>query len=117
MDFSKYKAAILYKPLKNEIDYNDPSFPFKIASNKLLLPNDKSEDWLICAAEDYRKTKYKDPKMELRNILSRNKYGHSQQEQSRWVRNSELDVNELAKTMNCFMIFHRDFKSKISAVL
>lgn len=38
------EAAILYEPLKNEIDFNVSSFPLKIPANQLILPNIKNSD-------------------------------------------------------------------------
>ncbi len=41
---SRCAAAILYQPLKSEIDYNNRSFPLEIPVNNLVLPNNKNND-------------------------------------------------------------------------
>lgn len=41
---SRCTATILYKPIKNEVDYNDSSFPLEIPKNSLILSNDKNSD-------------------------------------------------------------------------
>lgn len=57
---SQCKVSILYKPLKNEIDYNDHSFPLKIYSNNLILPNNKDSDpfeWATKCMTKFKNTK------------------------------------------------------------
>ena len=43
-EISKCDTCILYKPQKNEIDFNDPTFPINIKQNKFYLPNDKDSN-------------------------------------------------------------------------
>lgn len=49
------KASILYKPLSDEIDYHNPSFPIEIYADNLILPNNKVADpsvWAVnCIAK------------------------------------------------------------------
>lgn len=41
---SKCTASILYIPAKNEVDYNDSSFPLKIPWNNLIISKDRASD-------------------------------------------------------------------------
>src|SRR3989344_4869149 len=53
----KCDSVILYKPLFDEIDYNDPSFPLKLFSNNLVLPDDKNSDpfkWATICKSKYK---------------------------------------------------------------
>ncbi len=46
---SQCTATILYIPTKNEIAFNDPSFPIKISNNNVVIPKDRSSDPFECA--------------------------------------------------------------------
>lgn len=41
---SQRGASVLYKTLKNEVDYNNRSFPLKIYANNLTLSNNKKSN-------------------------------------------------------------------------
>ncbi len=40
----KYDSCILYKPLKDEIDYTLSHFPLLLPQEKIILPSDKNSD-------------------------------------------------------------------------
>lgn len=48
---SECTASILYLPIQNEIDYNDPSFALKLPNEKFILPKDKNSDPFQIATE------------------------------------------------------------------
>ena len=57
---SQCEASILYKPLKDEINYSGYSFPLKIHANNLTLPNDKNSkpfEWAAKCINKFRDTK------------------------------------------------------------
>jgi len=41
---SRCAGSVLYTPAKSETDYNDPSFPFKIPRDRILIPTDKDSN-------------------------------------------------------------------------
>lgn len=54
------EISILYKPLKDEINYNDQSFPLKIHLNNLILPDNKDSDpfeWADKCITKFKNTK------------------------------------------------------------
>lgn len=57
---SQCRASILYKPLKDEINYNARSFPLEVHKENLILPNDKDCDPFEWATKC--KTKFKNTK-------------------------------------------------------
>lgn len=40
----KCTASVLYVPAKNEVDYNESSFPLKIPSDSIVIPKDRHSD-------------------------------------------------------------------------
>lgn len=57
---SQYSASISYKPLANEVDCNDVSFPLKIHANNLVLPQDKNSnpfEWAACCEKEFQNEK------------------------------------------------------------
>ncbi len=58
---SDCQGAILYKPFAGEVDYSDPTFPFKIHSEIIVLPSDKETDPFVLAAKCVEQFKNKNP--------------------------------------------------------
>jgi hypothetical protein len=57
---SDSQGVVLYKPLAGEIDYTDPSFPLKIVSEIIMLPDHKEADpfeWAAQCAEQFKNKK------------------------------------------------------------
>lgn len=57
---SQCGASILYKPLRNEVDYNNSPFPLEIQINNLTLPNNKDGnpfEWAAKCIAKFKNTK------------------------------------------------------------
>lgn len=57
---SQCEASILYKPLKDEINYDDRSFPLEVHKNNLILPynkNSKPFEWATKCITKFRDAK------------------------------------------------------------
>jgi 5-formyltetrahydrofolate cyclo-ligase len=46
-NYIKYTACILYKPMKDEVDFNEPSFPIEIPHNKIILSQNPKIDAFV----------------------------------------------------------------------
>lgn len=54
------EASILYEPLEGEVDYNDLSFPLRIPTNNVVLPQTKDSDpfsWATTCCTRFKNTK------------------------------------------------------------
>ncbi|MEK7669004.1 MAG: 5-formyltetrahydrofolate cyclo-ligase [Patescibacteria group bacterium] len=58
---SKYDSFILYKPLSDEVDYNNLSFPLKFFSENIMLPSNKNSNPLLWATKCISKYKNSNP--------------------------------------------------------
>ena len=57
---AKCGGAILYQPLKGEIDYTDPWFPLELSANRITVPNNKQADpflWLDKCRRQFKHSK------------------------------------------------------------
>jgi 5,10-methenyltetrahydrofolate synthetase len=56
---SDYEGSILYKPIKNEIDYTNRLFPLKLKTKKIILPTNKNTNpflWANKCLKTYKNT-------------------------------------------------------------